>query len=258
MDRGDEHHIKEIKDRIRNEHSKKTWQRINRVTRPLSGRAVLQVEEEVHGTTVAAKDKETVEMTIQRECDAHFKLGHSAPISNTLLGEELRYMSEPEIAERIISGTYSIPDDFDQATALMLLEIGRMGREVQQLDTAPITQVTRQDYQTYGKKIKENTSSSPSGLHHGHDKSAAQCDKLSEFFAFQMTMIIQTGLRPARWGVALQVMLEKIAGVCLVTKLRSIQLYEADYNWFNKFIFNDAAMATLTRAGCLPEEHFSQ
>ena len=73
-----------------------------------------------------------------------------------------------------------------------------------------------------------------------------------------MTTIIQTGLRPARWGVALQVMLEKIAGVCLVTKLRSIQLYEADYNWFNKFIFNDAAMANLANAGCLPEEHFSQ
>jgi len=46
--------------------------------------------------------------------------------------------------------------------------------------------------------------------------------------------------------------------VCLVDKLRSIQLYEADYNWFNKFVFNDAAMAALVSSGCLPEEHFSQ
>ena len=114
------------------------------------------------------------------------------------------------------------------------------------------------DYQQYGRRLNENTSSSPSGLHHGHDKAAAQCDDLSAFFAYQMTVIVRTGLRPARWGVALQVMLEKIAGVCLVDKLRSIQLYEADYNWFNKFVFNDAAMAALESSGCLPEEHFSQ
>ena len=167
-------------------------------------------------------------------------------------------MSDPKIAEQIINGTHPIPDDYDPATALMIIEIGRMGQLVQQLGNKQITEVTSQDYQHYGRRIKENTSSSPSGLHHGHDKSAAQCDKLSAFFAFQMTTIIQTGLRPARWGIALQVMLEKIAGVCLVTKLRSIQLYEADYNWFNKFIFNDAAMATLEQSGCLPEEHFSQ
>jgi hypothetical protein len=79
----------------------------------------------------------------------------------------------------------------------------------------------------------------------------------SVFFASQVTTIIQTGLHQAQWGVALQIMLEKIAGVCLVMKLRSIQLYEADYNWFNKFTFNDAAMAALIRSGCLPEEHFS-
>ena len=52
-------------------------------------------------------------------------------------------------------------------------------------------------------------------------------------------------------------MLEKIAGVCLVNKLRSIQLYEADYNWFNKFIFNDGALRALEHANSIPEEHFS-
>ena len=73
-----------------------------------------------------------------------------------------------------------------------------------------------------------------------------------------MSTIVHTGIHPSRWGVALQVMIEKIAGVCLVTKLRSIQLYEADYNWFNKFIFNDAALRALEASGLLPEEHYSQ
>ena len=53
-------------------------------------------------------------------------------------------------------------------------------------------------------------------------------------------------------------MLEKIAGVCLVEKLCAIQLYEADFNCYNQFIFGRQAMQTLTNRGYIPEELFSQ
>ncbi len=58
--------------------------------------------------------------------------------------------------------------------------------------------------------------------------------------------------------VGLQVMLEKIAGVCLVEKLQAIQLYEADFNCYNQFIFGRQAMQRLTDIGYVPEELFSQ
>jgi hypothetical protein len=58
--------------------------------------------------------------------------------------------------------------------------------------------------------------------------------------------------------VGLQVMLEKTAGVCLVKKLRAIQLYEADFNCYNQFIFGKLAMQTLMESGYIPEELFSQ
>jgi hypothetical protein len=58
--------------------------------------------------------------------------------------------------------------------------------------------------------------------------------------------------------VGLQVMLEKIAGVCLVEKLRTVQLYKADFNCYNQFIFGRNAMQTLTDSGYNPEELFSQ
>jgi hypothetical protein len=63
---------------------------------------------------------------------------------------------------------------------------------------------------------------------------------------------------PEHWSVCLQVMLEKIAGVCLIKKLRAIQLYEAEFNCFNQFIFGKHAMQTLTKSGYIPEELFSQ
>ncbi len=53
-------------------------------------------------------------------------------------------------------------------------------------------------------------------------------------------------------------MLEKITGVCLVNKLRAIQLYKVDFNCYNQFVFGKAAMNSLNSIGYTPEELFSQ
>jgi hypothetical protein len=53
-------------------------------------------------------------------------------------------------------------------------------------------------------------------------------------------------------------MLEKIAGVCLMEKLHTIQLYEADFNCYNQCAFSQAAMDALTTNGFVPEELFNQ
>ena len=41
-------------------------------------------------------------------------------------------------------------------------------------------------------------------------------------------------------------------------KLRYIQLYEADFNFFQQFIFGQEATKALTENGFLPEEHYSK
>ena len=257
FDSGDETRIRAVKTRLRTERDKTVWRRINKVTRPASGRSCMQVQIDNKGHVITLNEKEDIEWEIQRECENRFQLGHSAPITRSLLGEELCYFQNPQIAEQILNGTYPIPDDMDNPTALMITEMGRIGGILRHGEHSIITDVTQQEYQHYFGRINENTSSSPSGLHLGHDKAAAQNDELSAIFALQMNTIVQSGIQPSRWEVALQVMLEKIAGVCLVDKLRSIQLYEADYNWFNKFVFNDGALRALEIAGGLPEEHFS-
>ena len=257
MDDNDEERIQAVKNRMRTERDKTVWRRINKVTRPATGRSCMQVQVDNNGLTTTFQDKEDIEREIQQECASRFTLGHSAPISRSLLGEELGYFNNPDVAAQVLDGSYPIPDDMDHPTVLMLEEMGRIGRILQQQGHTVVTEVSTDDYQHYFGRINENTSSSPSGLHLGHDKAAAKCTELSDIFALQMNTIVSSGIHPSRWGVALQVMLEKIAGVCLVDKLRSIQLYEADYNWFNKFIFNDGALRALELASALPEEHFS-
>lgn len=257
LDKADEERAQAVRNRMRNERDRSMWRRINRVTRPIHSRSCMQVQVHTNGLTTTYDNKEDIERVIQHECAYRFHLGHSAPISRSLLGEQLDYFRNPEVAEQILDGSYPIPDDTDPATALMLIEMGTIGRTLRAFGGHSTITVSTQEYQHYFSRINENTSSSPSGLHLGHDKAAALCDDLSDIFTLQMNTILQTGIHPARWAVALQITLEKLAGVCLVDKLRSIQLYEADYNWFNKFIFNDGALRALESAGALPEEQFS-
>ena len=55
----------------------------------------------------------------------------------------------------------------------------------------------------------------------------------------------KSGCPPERWGVGMYVLLEKIAGMALVNKLRAILLMEADYNYLNKYIFGYKALNAL-------------
>jgi len=47
---------------------------------------------------------------------------------------------------------------------------------------------------------------------------------------------LQTGFSPACWKKGLNVMLEKVAGNINVEKLRIILLFEADFNYNNKWL----------------------
>ena len=62
---------------------------------------------------------------IQKQCEYRFTLARRAPIE-TMLPNKLRCLSDKDIAKSIIEGTYKIPTDLDEATQLILEEIGNM------------------------------------------------------------------------------------------------------------------------------------
>ena len=118
--------------------------------------------------------------------------------------------------------------------------------------------ITEEDSRHYWRKARERTASSFSRLHFGHYKAAAHSKYLSEVHALKLSLIAQTGSAPERWARGLSVMLEKIAGVAIVTKLRAILLMEADFNYHNKLIFGKRMMDLARRHGIVPEEIFSE
>jgi hypothetical protein len=154
-------------------------------------------------------------------------------------------------------GTCDIPSNIDPATKLILEEISKLGTKIVNGEGNEIV-IMPEDFEYFWHKVNEFSSSSMSVVHFGHYKAAIQNEITSETLALQLRVIAQSGIPPEHWSEDLQVMLEKIAGVCLVEKLHVIQLYEADFNCFNQFIFGKHAMQTLTISRCIIEELFSQ
>jgi hypothetical protein len=140
---------------------------------------------------------------------------------------------------------------------MILKKIGRLGMKIVNSDNNKII-IMPEDFKRFWKKVNEFTSSSMSGMHYGHNKAAIQDLLSTEVLAMQLTVISRSGIPPESWSVGLQVILEKIAGVCLVQKLHAIQLYKADFNCYNQFIFGKQVMQTLADSRYIPEELFSQ
>ena len=69
---------------------------------------------------------------------------------------------------------------------------------------------------------------------------------------------MKKGIVLDRWAKGLSVMLEKIYGCSLITKLRSILLMEADFNATNKRIFGIEMMENARKYKLIPEEIFSE
>ena len=246
-----------IKERMQREGTKKMWYLIKRTTKDPFSPSVRKVQRIIEGEVVEFTEQEDIEQAIQYECGERFTLAHSAPIMSILLGHQLRYLSDEKIAREIITGTYKIPEELDPATKMILEEIGKMGVKILNGEDNEII-ITPADFKLFWKRVNEFTSSSMSGIHNGHYKAAAQDEFSTNLLSQQLTIIARTGVPPETWGVGLQVMLEKIAGVCLVDKLRSIQLYEADFNFYNQFVFGRRAMDAISGQGLIPEELFSQ
>ena len=71
--------------------------------------------------------KEEAAQFIFDETGLRFQLAKDAPLSKTLLINDLGYLANTDTASQIINGTFPIPDEVDDITTIILEEIGRIG-----------------------------------------------------------------------------------------------------------------------------------
>jgi hypothetical protein len=101
-------------------------------------------------------------------------------------------------------------------------------------------------------------SSSQSSLHFGHYIAGADCDYISQFHALCISLALKKGIALEGWSNGLSVMLEKMFGVRLVSKLRGILLMEADFNAMNKEVYEVRMLEEARKYKLIPEEIFSE
>jgi hypothetical protein len=120
------------------------------------------------------------------------------------------------------------------------------------------TLITKEDWQNHWGKAKEETSSSISGRHFSHYKAGLRSDYISHLQSLLASLVIIRGIILDRWSQGLSVMLEKIFGCALITKLRSILLMEADFNATNKTIYSFRMLANVRKYNLMPEEVYNK
>ena len=116
--------------------------------------------------------------------------------------------------------------DMDKATKELFVEIAQIQSIVPPNSVSGV--ILRERWQQRWKRVKEETSSSQSGLHFGHYIAGADCKYISQFHALCISLALKKGIALEQWTNGLTVMLKKMFGVRLVFKLRAILLFQCN------------------------------
>ena len=77
---------------------------------------------------------------------------------------------------------------------------------------------------------------------------------IAHLCALKATLTINCGMVLDQWAWGLSVMLEKLFGCALITKLWLILLMEADFNTANKNVYGQQMLDTVRKYNLMPEE----
>ena len=107
--------------------------------------------------------------------------------------------------------------------------------KIPQYEPIPIG-ISTKDYRQGWQKSKERTSSGGSLLHFGHCKAISQDESLSAMEASLMSIPLRSGYAFSHWRRGIDCTLLKKKNSFQVNKLRTIVLFEADFNFINKSV----------------------
>jgi hypothetical protein len=186
------------------------WQRLNYVLgKHIRSRSVWAVQvEDGAGRLINYKTKESVQEAIFTEIHRkRYNLAEEAPICCGALRGQFGYISTSPTAQTVQDGTYVFPPDMDKATKELFVEIAQIQSIVPPNSVSGV--ILRERWQQWWKRVKEETSSSQSGLHFGHYIVGADCKYTSQFHALRASLALKKGIVLEWWTNGLSVMLEK-------------------------------------------------
>ena len=114
--------------------------------------------------------------------------------------------------------------------------------------------ISRADFTKAVKDWKESTSTSPSGRHLGHYRTAILDADVTGLHTDLLNIPIEYGFAPERWTHSVTPLIEKDAGHPYLTRLHVIHLFEADYNLFLKLVYGWRMVQNAEKANALNDQ----
>lgn len=165
--------------------------RIRSITKPPRQRRIAQIQISVHQGWDAVTSKADIELGCLNEAQSRFTQSKDAPLlREPLLSEVGKQGFRPAVPD-ILNGTYAPPPRTDRCTAAFLDELSSIPNT-----PTLLTGTHAPEYQSGWKKMKERTSSGPSGLHFGHVKACMMDNDLADFQSSLSNMSFATGYSP--------------------------------------------------------------
>ena len=243
---------------IGRERCKARWKRLNYAMGRQQGRSVQTVQVETQdGAIQEYSGQDDVQEAIWSNIhQQRFYLAEQAPICSGDLREEFGYNADTPAARAVLRGEYQPDFVVEEATQELFNVVAEIRAKV---PADSITSIIKHgQWSEFWAKSKEETSSSRSGRHFGCYKAGASSEIISHYHALQTSVVLTRGIKLERWAQGLSVMLEKVQGCSLISKLRSILLMEADFNCANKILYGVRMLDIARKYKLMPDEIFSE
>ena len=158
----------------------------------------------------------------------HLAQAQNTPFASGKWATDLKWDGTGDLGKDILSGDILNKTVFESTTQLYFesLITSRMSKKLKPVK--PI--LSLEEYKAFWKKKREETATSPFGLHVGHFKAATQNNEILNVHRIMLLIPFQTALVPQRWKKTVQTMLEKDPGSPWIHRLRIIELFDSQVN----------------------------
>jgi hypothetical protein len=205
-----------------------------------------------NGEWVELTNQQEMEAALLKELQARFNQAKETPFAIKPLLLEAGAVGFGPSSNQILRGNFVPSHDTDPWAAKLIPFLK------QEITQAPIDKLTKEEYAAGWKKVKERTSSGPSGITIPHMKAHGLVPYLAEVDVLMAHLPYFHGFSPERWQKRLDIMLEKKPGVRHINTLRAILLYEADFNQNNKRLGREMLHQAEKHNAVAPEQYGSR
>ena len=203
------------------------------------------------GNTEIITDHQQITKALIAEYKKKYHQTENTPPMTPPMVNQIGFLGIGRPAQQVLNGSFIPHHSMNEYASLLLRNLQYIKPE----DPLPIG-ITTKEYQEGWKKAKERTSSGGKIIHFGHCKALAQDNELATMDAAFLSIPMRTGYVFDSWKKAIDCSLQKKANSLRVDKLRTIVLFEADFNFVNKIISRKVAKRTEKYSESLADEQY--